>query len=207
MLPKDTLVSWAALCQPRMVRRRLRQDLLDPGAMLGTVHELDGGLHIGLRLTRPSDAPRVRAFLERLSPEARLKRFFMAMPEIEERTVNHFTFYNPRERIVLAATAPLAGIEEIVGIADIVLVDTGVAELGIVVDDEHRGRGIGRALIEAVASFAAANGATHLRAELLDHNVPMLRLLQRLGRTVQTMEHGHILAYTRLPLRGERRAA
>jgi RimJ/RimL family protein N-acetyltransferase len=175
--------------------------------MLATVHELRSGLRIGLRLTRPSDAPRVRSFLERLSPDTRVKRFFMAMPEIEERTVNHFTFYNPRERVVVAATAPLAGVEEVIGIADIALVDTGVAELGIVVDDEHQGEGVGGALIEAVASLAAAHGATHLRAELLEHNRAMIRLLERLGRTVQTMEEGHILAYTRLPLRAERRAA
>jgi acetyltransferase len=175
--------------------------------MLGTVHELDSGMRIGLRLTRPSDAPRVRAFLERLSRQTRVKRFFMAMPEIDERTVSHFTFYNPRQRIVVAATAPLAGVEEMIGLADIALVDTGVAELGIVVDDEHQGSGVGTALLEAVSSLAAAHGATHLRAELLDHNRPMIRLLERLGRTVKTMEDGHVLAYTRLPLRAQRRAA
>jgi GNAT superfamily N-acetyltransferase len=175
--------------------------------MLGTVHELDSGLCIGLRLSRPSDAPRVRAFLERLSRETRLKRFFMAMPDLDERTVNHFTFYNPRERIVVAATAPLAGVEEVIGLADIALVDTGVADLGIVVDDDHQGKGVGGALIEGVASLAAANGATHIRAEMLDHNRSMRRLLERLGRTVETMEDGHVLAYTRLPLRAERRAA
>ena len=175
--------------------------------MLATVHELDSGLRIGLRLTRPSDAPRVRAFLERLSADTRRKRFFMAMPEIEERAINHFTFYNPRERIVVAATAPLAGVEAVIGMADIALVDTGVAELGIVVDDEHQRQGVGGALIEAVASLAAAHGATHVRAEMLDHNRPMIRLLEGLGRTVQTVEDGHVLAYTRLPLRADRRAA
>jgi RimJ/RimL family protein N-acetyltransferase len=190
-----------------LVRRRLRQDLVDPGAMLATIHELDSGLRIGLRLTRPSDAPRVRAFLERLSADTRLKRFFMSTPTIDEKSVNHFTFYNPRERIVVAATAPLAGVEEIIGLADIALVETGVAELGIVVDDEHQRHGVGGALIEAVASLAAAHGATHLRAELLDHNRPMIRLLERFGRTVQTMEDGHIVALTRLPLRRGRRAA
>lgn len=187
--------------------RRSRPKIFDPGAMLATVHELDSGLRIGLRLTRPSDAPRVRAFLERLSPEARHRRFFMPMPEIDERTVSHFTFYNPRERLVVAATAPLAGVEEIVGMADVALVDTGVAELGIVVDDAHQGRGVGRALTEAVAQLAAAHGATHLRAEMLDHNRPMLRLMERLGHTVRTLEDGHVLAYTRLPLRARRRVA
>jgi RimJ/RimL family protein N-acetyltransferase len=175
--------------------------------MLATIHELGSGLKIGLRLTRPSDAPRVRAFLDRLSRETRLKRFFMAMPTADERSVNHFTFYNPRERIVVAATAPLAGVEEVIGLADIALVETGVAELGIVVDDAHQGMGVGGALIEAVSSLAAANGATHLRAEMLEQNRPMLRLLERLGRTVQTVQEGHVLAYTRLPLRRERRAA
>jgi len=99
--------------------RRPNRDLTDPGAMLGTLHELAGGLRIGLRLTRPSDAPRVRAFLERLSPETRLRRFLVATPEIEERQVQLFTFYNPRERLVLAATAPVEGAEEIIGLADV----------------------------------------------------------------------------------------
>ena len=174
--------------------------------MLGTLHELDGGLRIGLRLTRPSDAPRVRAFLERLSPETRLRRFFVAMPEIDGATVNHFTFYNPRERLVLAATAPLSGVEEIVGLADVALVDTGVAELGIVVDDAHQGQGIGSALTEALASLAMSYGATHLKAEMLDHNERMLHLMKRIGATVETVEDGHRVSFTRLPLRARRAA-
>jgi len=174
--------------------------------MLGTLHELGDGLRIGIRLTRPSDAPRVRAFLERLSDGTRLRRFFVATPEIDERTVHHFTFYNPRERLVLAATAPLEGVEEIVGLADVALVDTGVGDLGLVVDDEHQHRGVGAALLESLAHLAASHGATHLRAEMLDHNEPMLRLMQELGRTVETVEDGHRIAYTRLPLRARRAA-
>jgi len=174
--------------------------------MLGTLHQLGDGLRIGLRLTRPSDAPRVRAFLERLTPETRLRRFFVAMPEIDERQVQHFTFYNPRERVVLAATAPLEGVEEIVGLADVALVDTGVAELGLVIDDAHQGRGVGQVLVQSVARLAASYGATHLKAEMLDHNEPMLKLMQELGRTVETVEDGHRMVYTRLPLRARRAA-
>jgi GNAT superfamily N-acetyltransferase len=188
------------------MRRRPNNDLLDPGAMLATLHELQDGLRIGLRLTRPSDAPRVRAFLERLTPETKLRRFFVAMPEIDERTVHHFTFYNPRERLVLAATAPLEGVEEIVGLADVALVETGVAELGLVIDDQHQGRGVGQALLDCLARLAASYGATHLKAEMLDHNGPMLHLMQGLGRTVETVEGGHRMVYTRLPLRARRAA-
>jgi acetyltransferase len=174
--------------------------------MLATVHELSPDLRIGLRLTRPSDAPRVRSFLERLPEEARQRRFLVAMPEIDEVTVQRFTFYNPRERLVLAATAPLVGVEEIVGLADVGLAETGVAELGILVDEEHQGHGVGEALVESLARLAASYGATHLRAEMLDHNEPMLRLMQRLGKTVETVEDGHRLVYTRLPMRARRAA-
>jgi RimJ/RimL family protein N-acetyltransferase len=188
------------------MRRRPNHELADPGAMLGTLHELGDGLRIGLRLTRPSDAPRVRAFLERLSPETKLRRFFVAMPEIHERQVQHFTFYNPRERLVLAATAPLEGIEEIIGLADVALIETGMAELGLVVDDAHQRRGVGQALLDSLARLAASYGATHLKAEMLDHNESMLKLMQELGRTVETVEDGHRMVYTRLPLRARRAA-
>jgi hypothetical protein len=49
-------------------------------------------------------------------------------------------------------------------------------------------------------------GATHLKAEMLDHNAPMLKLMQELGRTVETVEDGHRMVYTRLPLRARRAA-
>ncbi|MFL5827293.1 MAG: GNAT family N-acetyltransferase [Thermoleophilaceae bacterium] len=175
------------------------RQLVDPGAMLGTVHELDSGLRLGLRLARASDAPRVRAFLERLSPQTRHRRFFTAVPEVQDRLVEHFTFYDPRARLVLAATAPVEGVEEIVGLADIALVGTGLAELGLVVDDEHQRQGVGTLLTESIASLAIQRGATHLKAEMLDGNRGMLQLMQELGPTMQTVEDGNRVVYTRLP--------
>ncbi|MDQ3632817.1 MAG: GNAT family N-acetyltransferase, partial [Actinomycetota bacterium] len=59
--------------------------------------------------------------------------------------------------------------------------------------------GIGRALTEAVAWLAVQRGATHLKAEMLERNVAMLRLMQRLGPTVQSVEDGVTVAYTKLP--------
>ena len=62
-------------------------------------------MRVKLRLARPSDALRVRAFLERRRP---------ALAE----DVRRFTFYDPRERLVLVATAPIDGGEQIVGLVD-----------------------------------------------------------------------------------------
>jgi RimJ/RimL family protein N-acetyltransferase len=175
--------------------------------MLSTTHELDDGTRVRLRLTRPSDTPRVRAFLEGLSPETRRRRFLSSTPRVSEATVRHFTFYSPRERLMLAATMPVDGAERIVGLADAAFLATGLAEIGVVVDDERQGQGIGKVLSEAVASVALQRGAVRLKAEMLDDNQAMLRLLERLGRTVRTVEDGHSVAYTRLQPRRGRSAA
>jgi GNAT superfamily N-acetyltransferase len=180
-------------------------DLIDPGAMLSRTHELADGTRVRLRLTRPTDAPGVRDFLERLSPETRQRRFLVPVPEVSEATVRHFTFFDPRERMTFAATKPGAGGEEIVGLADAAFVGTGLAEVGIVIDDQHQHHGLGKLLSEAVASIAIQRGASHLKAEMLAGNTPMLRLFERLGRTVQSMEDGTSTAYVRL--RANRRRA
>jgi RimJ/RimL family protein N-acetyltransferase len=172
---------------------------VDPGAMLAGTHELHSGLMVRLRLARPTDAEGVRAFLERQSEETRTRRFFTAMPRVSDATVRHFTFYDPREVLIVAATALIDGREEVVGLADIALLATGLAEIGVLVDERHQGEGIGRMLSETIAWLAVQRGATHLKAEMLERNVPMLRLMQRLGPTVQAVEGGVSTAYTKLP--------
>jgi acetyltransferase len=180
--------------------------LVDPGAMLATTHELDDGSRVRLRLTRPSDGPLVRAFLEGLSPETRGRRFLSSPPDVTDELVRHFTFYDPRERLMLAATMLVDSRERIVGFADAAFLATGLAEIGLVVGDDSQGQGLGKVLSEAVASVALQRGATRLKAEMLEGNMPMLRLLEHLGRTVRTVEDGRAVAYTRLQ-RSRRRAS
>jgi acetyltransferase len=181
--------------------------LVDPGTLLGTSHELDDGSRVRLRLTRPTDAALVRECLEGLSPETRARRLLEAS-EVSEETVRDFTFYDLRERLVLAATMLVDGSERVIGLADAVFLDTGLAEIGVVVDDDAQGCGLGKLLSEAVASVALQRGATRLKAEMLNGNAPMLRLLERLGRTIRTVEDGRAVAYTRLqPSRRRGRSA
>ena len=185
-----------------MVDRSEHPGLLDPGALLATTHAVDGEARVRLRLSRPSDGPAVRAFLENLSPESRRRRFLAPVPRVGEQLVRHFTFFKPRERLVVAAESD----GEIVGLADVAVLSTGLAELGLVVAEGWRERGLGRLLSEAAGSLARQRGATHLKAELLDENEPMRRLVERLGPTVETHEDGSTVLYARLPA-GRRQAA
>src|SRR4051812_21631159 len=188
-----------------MPNRTPQANLVDPGAMLSGSHELDDGTRVRLRLTRPSDVVLVREFLEALSPETRARRFLVPMPEVPETAVRHFTFYDPRRRITLAATMPGEVGERIVGLADVAFIETGLAEIGIVVSDDHQQQGLGKLLSEAIASVAIKRGATHLKAHMRSQNAPMERLFERLGRSVRSVEDGTSTVYVRL--RADRRRA
>jgi GNAT superfamily N-acetyltransferase len=163
--------------------------LTDPGALLATTHEADEDLRVRLRLARPSDALGVREFLEGVSPDG----------TVPGSVVRGYTFVDPRERLVVAASAPLGGRNRIVGLADVAFTGTGVAELGVTVDERARNRGVGKLLTEAVASLAIQQGATHLRGELPKSEGPVVRLMERLGPTVRTFEDGAEVVYTELP--------
>ena len=122
--------------------------LTDPGALLATTHEAGGSCACGLRLARPSDALAVREFLEAVSPEE----------TVPSGLVRTFTFVDPRKRLVVAASAAIGGRNRVVGLADVAFTGTGVAELGVVVDERSRNRGVGKLLTEAVASLAIQQG-------------------------------------------------
>jgi len=111
---------------------------MHPGALLATTHDA-GGLRVKLRMARPSDALRVRGLLERRRPALAGQ-------------ARRFTFYDPRERVVLAATAPIGGREEIVGLAAL---DVGERQ-PLVVVDEH---GPSPKVAELLAAAATALGA------------------------------------------------
>jgi GNAT superfamily N-acetyltransferase len=162
--------------------------ITDPGALLATTHVADGGLRVRLRLARPSDGPRVREFLQGVSSEW-----------VPDSLVRRFVFGNPRERLVVAATAPLDGADEVVGLADVAFTRPGVADLAVVVDERARNRGVGKLLTEAVGSLALQQGVVQLRGELPQAEGPVRRLMERLGRTLETVEDGRRMLYTRLP--------
>ena len=173
-----------------------------PAVLLGAVHEI-GGLRVGLRLVRASDGDHVRDFLERLSPETRLRRFGTPVPRVGEALVRHFTLPDGRRRFAVLATAPADRTERVIGIADVALLRSGTAEIAFVVDDDLQGRGVGRVLAGAAASLAVRRGARRLRAEVGGGGPAALALMRRLGPTMSRIEEGSSVAYTTLPVPDE----
>jgi predicted pyridoxine 5'-phosphate oxidase superfamily flavin-nucleotide-binding protein len=111
---------------------------MDPGPLLATTHDA-AGLRVRLRLARPSDALRLGGFLERHAPRLAAH-------------ARQFTFFDPRERLVVLATAPLEGSEEIVGLADLAAPEK--AEPLVLVDDRTPSHAVRRLLEQSAAALA-----------------------------------------------------
>ena len=105
--------------------------------MLAATHELDDGSRVRLRLTRPSDVARIETFLDDLTAPA---------------DARELVFYDPRERLTVAATRPgAAGGEEIAGLAAIAI---AADDADVLVADDERAQSLDKLLSQAATVLA-----------------------------------------------------
>lgn len=134
-----------------------------------------------IREVRPDDAEAVGGFVQGLSPSSRYFRFMMAMRELSEDALQHFTRPQPGREGVLVAT-PGTSLARIVGLAQFVLDDNGEdCEFALVVDDAWQRQGLGTRMLVELAAHAARHGATRIHADVLADNYAMRRLAEKTG--------------------------
>ena len=140
---------------------------------------LANGAHALLRPLRPSDRELYLRGFEHLSSATRYMRFFSPKLRLTEAELHYFLDidHHAHEAIVAIdlATGDGIGVARYVSSAD----DPDVAEVSIVVTDDHQGLGLGALLLEAVAERAAEEGIGRLRAMVLADNTRMLHLIAR----------------------------
>jgi len=66
-----------------------------------------------------------------------------------------------------------------------------VADLGLMVARSHRGRGIGRALLEQTADWARRVGVSKLELHVFPHNEPAIALYESFGFEREGYRRGH----------------
>jgi RimJ/RimL family protein N-acetyltransferase len=66
-----------------------------------------------------------------------------------------------------------------------------VADLGLMVSREHRRQGIGLALMEAAEQWAREAGIRKLELHVFPHNLPAIRLYEKLGYEREGFRRGH----------------
>ncbi|MFP5218655.1 MAG: GNAT family N-acetyltransferase [Actinomycetes bacterium] len=141
----------------------------------------DGGT-VHLRPITPDDADLLREFHARLSPDTVYNRFFTMVRALPARDVERFTTVDHDERAAVVAVLQGA----IVGVARYDRLpasgDAPVeAEVAVVVEDAHQGRGLGPLLLEHLTAAARERGIERFRADVLPSNRRMLSVFRSAG--------------------------
>ncbi len=159
----------------------------EPPGWEGDVVLKDGGT-VHVRPIRPDDGARLEALHGRLSSESIYLRFFSAHPRLSTREVEHFTNVDHESRFALVA---LLGDDLVAVVRYDGWPGRTDAEVALVVDDAHQGRGIGTVLLEHLAAAARQRGITEFRATVLPSNRRMLSVFRSAGfRTERQLADG-----------------
>lgn len=93
--------------------------------------------------------------------------------------------------VVLVADTETAGGPGVVGHISVRIAPYGVADIGMLLIDGWRGRGIGTLLLDAAIAWAAASGAHKMALEAWPHNTGALALYRRAGFVEEGRKRRH----------------
>lgn len=152
--------------------------------------EIDAaGLHVTLRLLASSDREELARSFEKLSAASRYLRFHALGVRPTADVIDALMDVDAVDRLAIVAVVDSHDLktERGVGIARFARLsgEPSVAEAAVTVIDEAQGRGIGRALLAALAEAARERGIATFRGSVLARNAPMKRLLEEAGAVVR----------------------
>ena len=149
----------------------------------------DGGV-AHLRPIRPTDADRLIAFYERVSPESKYLRFFAPYPQLSDRDVKRFTEVDYVDRVAFILTLG----ENMIAVGRYDRIEDDHAEVSFLIEDAHQGRGIAQLLLEHLAQAARERGISRFVAEVLPENRRMAKVFADAGYRVSKGIEDGVLA-------------
>jgi len=149
----------------------------------------DGGV-AHLRPIRPSDAERLVAFYDRVSPESKYLRFFAAYPRLSDRDIKRFTEVDYVDRVAFILTLG----DEMIAVGRYDRIEDDHAEVAFLIEDAHQGRGIAQLLLEHLAQAARERGIARFVAEVLPENRRMAKVFADAGYRVSKGIEDGVLA-------------
>src|SRR4029453_18048702 len=145
---------------------------------------LRDGSTVHVRPVRATDAPAVRAFFERLSPESTGLRFFSGFPNLDS-AVGWATEVDDQRRYSLVATSGDGRVLAHAG-WERELDRPERAEVALAIADAVQGRGLGTILLGQLAEAADRAGIGVLGAEVLPRNHRMVTVFRDSGFPITT---------------------
>jgi RimJ/RimL family protein N-acetyltransferase/nucleotide-binding universal stress UspA family protein len=159
---------------------------------------LPEGSTVVIRPIEPGDRDLLRAGFEQLSEHSRYMRFQAPMASLSDQQLAYLTDVDHHDHEALVALAADDG-DEIVGVARFVRVNHAVAECAVVVADEWQARGVATTLLDRLVERAREEGIDRFTALVLAQNNEAVRLLERLGDTVQRRSGSQVELDIELP--------
>lgn len=157
---------------------------------------LRDGRCVWLRAPCAGDMDQVKECFQRLSPDSRRLRFFIAKRVLTDAELDFFTLADGQDHIAVAALELAVDGREarIHGMARCIRAqeDSSRGELAVAVADDVQGLGVGRLLIEELGRAARTQGIDRFVIETLSDNVGMCALAERLGGAVLSREVGSV---------------
>lgn len=132
------------------------------------------------------DRPALAQMLVRCSGQTRYRRFHGHVSAFPARFLTQALAGTPAHFAVVGDV----GAGTVVAFGNCCTVAPGVAELGVLVEDAYQRLGIGAALLRELAGYAAWNGVTTLRAQVLADQEWIVGLLGGYGACESVMSQG-----------------
>ena len=151
-------------------------------AALPCQYRLPDGRRVELDYLAARDRADLIAGFEGLSRRSRYLRFFSAMPELPDFIADGLLKTDRTNHVAICARLldadghrlhPVVGVARYFRTAE----SEHSAEPAIAVVDDLHGLGLGKRLLRRLSAIARANGVTHFRAQTLDSNRRIRRLL------------------------------
>ncbi len=148
--------------------------------------QLADGRNITIRPIRPEDAEIEQAFVRNLSEEARYFRFMFSVQELSQNMLLRFTQIDYSREMALIAVTFEQDKEIELGVARFAINPEGEScEFALVIADAMQGKGLGQKLMTALMDAARAKGLIVMTGEVLKTNINMLKLMNRLGFSIE----------------------
>ncbi len=149
---------------------------------LRTTFVAKDGTEIHFRPMLPTDEPAFKELFYGLSADSIFKRFMSHIKRIPQKQVQNFVFVDHRNEVAIVGTVPEAHGEAIVAVGRYFLdPKTNKAEAALLVHDDWQGQGIGRFLLEYLATIARRAGISGFTAEVLRQNKAMQAVIASVG--------------------------
>jgi GNAT superfamily N-acetyltransferase len=165
-------------------------------ANYSAVETLRDGRQVEIRAFRSGDRDDLLAAVGRTSAQSLYRRFFTVKRSFSEREREFFLNVDFIDHVALMAWVDESARRVIAGGGRYVVVEPGKAEVAFVVVDHYQGQGIGAALMRHLATIARAAGLQELIAEVLPENMPMLKVFEKSGLPMTTIDEHEVVQVT-----------